>query len=168
MLVRCLGLGVRRFLSKKEKKKLFEELKRVYPSISFSKSDEVEVFEEKNYPEIIIINGVPTFFRYENIWLPHLKYLLKTGDLFLPRIVIDMGAAKAMLRGADLMAPGIRRVDGVFKEGDPVVCVEEKYGKPVMVGIALVESEKLVSGEIRRGKVAKNIHYVGDRLWRKI
>ncbi|MCD6301517.1 MAG: DUF1947 domain-containing protein, partial [Staphylothermus sp.] len=44
-------MGVRRFLSKKEKKKLFEELKRIYPSIVFSKSDEVEVFEEKNYPE---------------------------------------------------------------------------------------------------------------------
>ncbi|MCD6301565.1 MAG: DUF1947 domain-containing protein [Staphylothermus sp.] len=163
-----MDLGVRRFLSKKEKKKLFEELKRIYPNISFSKSDEVEVFEEKNYPEIIIINGTPTFFRYENLWLPHLKYLLKTGDLFLPKIVIDMGAAKAMLRGADLMAPGIRRVEGVFKEGEPVVCVEEKYGKPVMVGIALVESEKIVSGEIKRGKVVKNIHYVGDKIWNLI
>ena len=161
-------MGIRRFLSKKEKKKLLEELRKIYPGIGFSKNDEVEVFEEKSFPEIIIINGVPTFFRYGDLWLPHLKYLLKTGNLFLPRIVIDMGAAKAMLRGADLMAPGIRRVDGVFKEGDPVVCVEEKYGKPVMVGIALVESEKLISGEIRRGKVVKNIHYVGDRLWRKI
>ena len=161
-------MGVRRFLSKKEKKKLFEELKRIYPSIGFSKSDEVEVFEEKNYPEIIIINGVPTFFRYEGLWLPHLKYLLKTGDLFLPRIVIDMGAAKAMLRGADLMAPGIRRVDGVFKEGDPVVCVEEKYGKPVMVGIALVYSEKIINRKIKKGKVVKNIHYIGDKIWNLI
>ena len=160
-------MGVRRFLSKKEKKKLLEELKKIYPNIGFSKNDEVEVLEEKNYPEIIIINGVPTFFRYGDLWLPHLKYLLKTGDLFLPRIVIDMGAAKAMLRGADLMAPGIKRIEGEFREGDPVVCVEEKYGKPVMVGIALIDSEKIVSGEIKRGKVVKNIHYVGDKLWEK-
>lgn len=81
----------------------------------------------------------------------------------LPHIVVDMGAVPHVASGADVMAPGIRRVEGEFPASSLLVIVDEKYGKPLAVGRALVDSPTM--GATRKGKVVKNLHYVGDQIW---
>ncbi|ABN70041.1 RNA-binding protein, containing PUA domain [Staphylothermus marinus F1] len=152
-------------LSKRERKRLLEELEQRYGSIGVGKNDVVEIFEEKNKFKILVINGVPAFIFYEDKWIPHLKYLLRNPNLKIPIIIVDMGAVKPLLRGADLMAPGIREIIGVFGKGDVVVVAEEKYRKPFVIGIALVDSDDIVSGKIKRGRVVENIHRIGDIFW---
>ena len=157
---------VRRYvLSKKERKKIVQELMKMYPGFSIDKSVVVEIYEDKQLGKILIFDGTPAFFLYGSKWFPHLRYLLKNMIPNVPSIVVDMGAVKPLLRGADLMAPGIREVRGEFKKGDPVVVVDEKYNKPFVVGVALVDSQDIVSGVIKKGKVVENIHRVGDKLW---
>ena len=159
------GMAKRYALSKKEKKKIIGELSKQYPSIEIDKDLFMEFYEEKGFPRILIIEGVPAFFEYKDKWAPHLKYLLKKGYEWAPYVVVDMGAVKPLLRGADIMAPGIREVVGEFGPGDIVVVIEEKYRKPFVVGESLVESKPLADGEIKRGKVILNIHRAGDKLW---
>ncbi len=159
----------RYMLSKKERRKLVEEIGRVFPGLAISRRSRVEVFEDKGIGRIYIIDDVPALISPPSGGLiPHLKYLLSKGYYWLPYVVVDMGAVKPLLRGADLMVPGIRRVHGVFNIGDIVVVVDEKYGKPFMVGRALVSSDKIVSGEVSRGRALENLHRVGDRYWRVV
>lgn len=153
------------YLSKKEAKKLKETILKLYPSIPLE-FNTIEKVVEKNMPEIIVVDKIPSFFIYKEKYYPLLTLLLSKGVEWVSSIVVvDMGAVKPLLRGADVMAPGIKSVKGSFSPGDPVVVIEEKYGKPFVVGEALVQSIDLVEKKITRGKVIENIHRIGDKLW---
>jgi len=161
-----VGIMVRRwFLSKKEVKTLRRELSKLYPNIPLE-FKRVEKVIEKGLGEIIVVDGVPSFYMHEDKYYPLLTLLLEKGYEWLPYVIVDMGAVKPLLRGADIMAPGIKEVHGEFKENEPVVVVEEKYRKPFVVARSLVKSETLVKGIIKRGKVLENIHRIGDRVWK--
>lgn len=82
----------------------------------------------------------------------------------LPSVVVDMGAVPHICDGADVMAPGVVEVRGEFESGELVVVRDERYGKAIAVGRALVNSWNLRS--MGRGRVVKNLHHVGDRLWK--
>jgi len=84
----------------------------------------------------------------------------------LPRITVDMGAVPHVVGGADIMAPGIRKVEGTFGEKELVVIIDEKHGKFLSVGRSLLGSEALAA--TKKGKVIVNVHYVGDVVWETI
>jgi PUA domain protein len=61
------------------------------------------------------------------------------------------------------MAPGVVRINGNFNEGEFLLVVDERYEKPLAIGVALVNSQ--FATNLTHGKIAKNIHFVGDKLW---
>ena len=80
-----------------------------------------------------------------------------------PLVEVDEGAAKALLRGADLMAPGIKR-HTEFDAGDLVVAgYRSSY---LAIGEALESSRRL--SEIEKGKIIKILHYKGDKIWKEV
>lgn len=129
--------------------------------ISVSKKDYLELRNDK----ILYINHQPTFFYYENKLVPTLRYLLKEQS-FLKNIVVDMGAVKFVVGGADIMRPGIVSIESEISADDFVVVVDVNNKKPLAVGIALFASS--VMQEMKIGKVIKNIHYVGDDIWKGV
>ena len=82
----------------------------------------------------------------------------------LPAIIVDMGAVPHIVNGADVMRPGVKDFRGEFNEGDLVVIRDERNLKPLAVAIALVRLEECKA--MKRGKVAKNIHHVNDKIWK--
>ena len=82
----------------------------------------------------------------------------------LPAMIVDMGAVPHIVNGADVMRPGIKDFRGEFNEGDFVVVRDERNLRPLAVAIALVGLEECRA--MKRGKVAKNIHHVNDRIWK--
>lgn len=62
------------------------------------------------------------------------------------------------------MAPGIKAIEGAFREGDIVVICELESRKPFAIGRALAPSDPITKGELRRGKVVENIHYFNDEF----
>ena len=116
---------------------------------------------ETDFGQFLLINGKPFFFKVDGAVLPTLLF----ADLLakLPKVVVDMGAVPHLCNGADLMAPGIVRVEGEFKKGDLVLVVDEKHGKSLALAEILYDSA-LFSG-VKKGVAAKNIHYVGDKYW---
>ena len=82
----------------------------------------------------------------------------------LPSMIVDMGAVPHIVNGADVMRPGIKDFRGEFNEGDFVVVRDERNLRPLAVAIALVGLEECRA--MKRGKVAKNIHHVNDRIWK--
>ncbi len=132
--------------------------------ISLEKVRSAEI-SELNDLILLIINGEPLilFNAGKDIYVP---YIPSVGvKVFCPSIVVDMGAVPYIVKGADVMAPGIVKLDD-FEEGD-VVCVRtEKFEKVVAVGLALMSSSEAENAG--RGKVVRCIHYVGDRFWNAV
>ena len=127
-------------------------------NVNFSKKDSVELVQGDH--KVLIINKMIAFFYYNETLLPTLKYLQE--NICLPCVTVDMGAIKFVVNGADIMRPGITKIEEFNKE-DFVVIVDENNKKPLSVGIALQNSEEMKNSS--SGKSIKNIHYVGDDLW---
>jgi PUA domain protein len=111
--------------------------------------------------EIFLLNGNPLMAKVDGQLFPTLSF---EGLLpFLPKLVVDMGAIPYVCKGADVMAPGVVSIKGEFKENDILLIIDERHGKPLAMGVALYNSEKIKA--INHGKIVKTLHYVGDKLW---
>ncbi len=81
----------------------------------------------------------------------------------LPTVTVDIGAIKFVCNGANIMRPGITQIEGDFTKSSLVLVREQKYGKAIAVGRALLSKVELESAA--KGSVVENLHYVGDRFW---
>jgi PUA domain protein len=156
----------RYFLKERDKKLLLGDFARVFQMDSerfFESKPGIEAIETSKH-KIYLINNTPLLAKSEEDLFPTLMF----NEIFpfLPKIVVDMGAVPYVCNGADVMAPGIVSINGVFKKGDLVVVVDMKHGKPIAIGSALSDSESLKA--IKQGKVFKNLHHVGDEVWNTI
>jgi PUA-domain protein len=129
--------------------------------ISYHKKDQAVIIEDEKF-KLVLVDKKPEFFYYENKIVPTLK-LLQQKDV-LKKITVDMGAVKFVINGADIMRPGIVEIEDGINENDFIVVVDVNNKKPLAVGIALLNSEEMRSAT--SGKVIKNIHFVGDELWK--
>ncbi|MEM2874871.1 MAG: PUA domain-containing protein [Candidatus Hadarchaeales archaeon] len=121
--------------------------------------ERVEIFEF-NWGKAAVVDGRPLLFWEGEKLYPAIPALLRGARL--PRVIVDMGAVPHVASGADVMGPGVTAVDPGIKEGDPVAVVDEKHGKPIAVGVALVPSDNM---KAPKGKVVKTLHHVGDKIW---
>jgi len=151
-----------RRLKDKEVKGLLREFIGRYPNTEESLAS-VESFDELSVGEEMVYfgNNSPLILRRKIGLLPSLKFDKCVQSL--PRVVVDMGAVAHVANGADIMRPGIRDIPSNFGKGDLLVIVDEKYSKPLALGLAEMESTEMKS--MIKGKVIRNVHFVGDELW---
>jgi PUA-domain protein len=142
-------------LSKSEIKLINEQVSNL--NIEISKKDEVK--EDKN---VILVNNIPWFFILDGKYYPTLR--LELIKSILKKITIDMGAVKFIASGADVMRPGITDIQDGIKKEEIVSIVDSNHKKPLAIGRALFEAEEIKS--LTSGKVIKNLHYVGDDIWK--
>jgi PUA-domain protein len=128
----------------------------------FGKNSKMERGTLEDGTILYFINGELTFIEQDNRIFPFLRAILR-NFIRLPKVIIDMGAIPYIIKGADVMFPGIVSVDAGIKKDDFVVIVDEKHDKPIAIGLAL-ENDTEFSRE-KKGKGVKNVHYVGDKLW---
>lgn len=148
-------------LSKSDIKKINQDIESAYGTANFfDKKANIELVKEEY--ETITLNKEPCFFNLEGKIVPLLKLLLKNN--FLKKITIDMGAVKFIAAGADLMRPGITEIEDGINKDDFISIIDEKNKTPIAIGQALMNSEEMRAAE--SGKVIKNVHYAGDKLWK--
>ena len=153
----------RHFLREKETEKILKELSQklhIKNQQLLGSKPRIELAEAQS-TEIFIVNGKPILARLEGTLYPTLTF--EQIFHFLPKITVDMGAVPHLCNGADVMAPGLVRINGDFKENDVLLVVDEQHEKPLAIGVALYDSQH--TRELKHGKVVRNVHYVGDRLW---
>ena len=140
-----------RFLSNKERRELLKK----FPWL---KGKNIAIDDS-----VVYVNGIARALLLGGRAIPTLKSIIE-GDVSLPKVVVDMGAVRFVVNGADIMGPGVVSVEE-FEEGAVVVVVDETHGKPLAVGVALLPSEEIAKKP--KGKVVKNLHWVGDKVWER-
>jgi PUA-domain protein len=114
--------------------------------------EDVDIIYVDARPLIMIVEGQPFFTVLGAIELSPQKRL----------VVVDSGAVRFVVNGADIMNPGIVYADPEIMAGDLVVVAEEKHRKPLAIGRALLSGPEM-KGE---GKAVKSLHHVGDQIWK--
>lgn len=148
----------RHALKKKDVKKITEKLEKI---LGCNVEGEMEIAEYKEWKLLFIDGKIYGFFIDEE---PFLNVEgLKRFKANKRKVTVDDGAIKFILNGADVMAPGVVDADESITEGD-VVWVSDMRGLPLAVGIALMNGKEMVAA--RKGKAVKNIHHIGDELWK--
>jgi len=158
---------LRRFLREKEAAQLLDEfskkLKVDAKGLIDTKKPNLEVAETQTF-KIFYINGKPLIANVKGFLLPALLYEKALDSM--PKITVNMGAVSHICNGADVLAPGIVKIEKGFNKDDLVVVVDERHQKPLAIALTLTDSE--TARNLTRGKVAKNVHYVGDALWNQL
>ncbi|GAB6101301.1 RNA-binding protein [Thermococcus atlanticus] len=168
------ALKVKHPLSKKEVKEIMRIMKESFGEEAakklIKKKDKVELAEFDKTTEIILVNGKPAFIKRRGLIFPLVIALYRISneneeDLrkWRKRVIVDAGAVPFILKGADVMAAGITDADEQIEEGDFVFVAEEDYGRPLAIGIALMDGRSMV--EKPRGKAVKVIHHAKDKIW---
>ena len=153
----------RYFLKEREAKALIREAsERLGLDLEqfFKSKVDLEVVET-DFAEIFLLNREPLLARKEESIYPTLFF--KRYFAIAPKVVVDMGAVPYVCKGANVMAPGIRRYEGEFKKEAFVFVVDEKHGKALGVGEALYDSEE--ARKVKQGAVIRIVHFVGDKTW---
>ncbi|MDO8661361.1 MAG: RNA-binding protein [Candidatus Woesearchaeota archaeon] len=160
-------------LSKTEVELINAELKLSFGKDFLTKKQRVELLQNKELAlELVIVDSLPCFFKQTSLadsiistnWLPHLKFILT--NCFLKRITVDKGAIPFVVKGADIMRPGIVAVDEEITANELVVIIDQTYGKPIAIGKALFSSADMLA--LNSGKCIQNLHFVGDKVWQLI
>ncbi|NPA74867.1 MAG: DUF1947 domain-containing protein [Euryarchaeota archaeon] len=110
---------------------------------------------------VVLVDGVPAYFLYDGYYLPTVILLLNV-NYDRKFVTVDMGAVKHVLNGANVFAAGIVDADPNIRNGDAVYVRDIKYGKPLAVGIALMDGMEMKSS--KTGAAVKNLHYYGDKI----
>jgi PUA domain protein len=125
-------------------------------------SERVEIVETDAPFQLYVVDRKLLLFEKESWVFPTLR-----GAIERPfpqrRIVVDMGAVPFLVKGADVMRPGIVSLTDDVKAGCPAVVIDERHGKPLAVAIAHFDAQAMREQE--KGKMGKTVHYVGDLVW---
>lgn len=141
-----------RHLSGKEKKNLNSSLPKGY---SVEKKD--EVIEKDN---VLWKNKKHYLILKDGKYFPHLKNLEENN---FKSVFVDRGAIPFVLKGADLMRPGIRVIDEEISNNDIVLIKDEEHKKTIAIGVSLFSSDDMKAQE--KGKSVIPIHFVGDEYY---
>ncbi len=143
-------------LSNKEKRMFIKE-----NNLNLNKKDNIIIKDN-----IFYINDKPILIKIDNIILPHLKNLevnIKYYNKKISEVYIDKGAIPFILKGANLMRPGISKTEE-FKKGEIVIIKDENYSKSLAIGKALFDSEEIKN--LEKGKVIEILHYYNDNFFK--
>jgi PUA-domain protein len=151
----------RNILRKTEEKALVNDIMEAFGDVSSFSGKKLEYVQSDEW-DFIFVDGEPLLFKIEGKIFPTVKGALKLNPS-RRRVVVDPGAVKFIINGADIMAPGIVDADPAIREGDLVIVVEQAHGKALAIGRALMTGKDMVGG---KGKAVKSIHFVGDEIWK--
>jgi PUA-domain protein len=151
----------RNVLRKTDQKALVNDIVEAFGDSSSFENRKLESVESEGQ-DFIFVDGEPLLFKIGGKIFPTVKGALKLNPT-RRRVVVDPGAVRFIINGADTMSPGIVEADPEIKEGDLVIIVEKAHGKAIAIGKALMAGKDMVGG---KGKAVKSIHYVGDEIWK--
>ena len=156
----------RHFIRKSELRPIKEEILKQYDQKFvdqiFPQKSNVELIQTEAGDTLYAINNTLKLFKSKDGYIPVLTLLLK-NQVDLKTIVVDFGAIRYVANGADVMRPGITKIDSNIKKGDIVAILEETKHRALAVGKAMFDAPEMETKT--SGKVIKNLHTIQDSIW---
>lgn len=144
----------------------------VYPRLEpvmeqiWPKKASTELLKCQNHISLVAVDGKPLFFRHrERQWVPTLR-LLHEYPSMMPKMQVDKGAVKFVLRGSNVMCQGLTSPGGKMDEVPSNTVVQiavEGKQHSCAIGITTMSTE-----DIRRenkGPCIETLTYLNDGLW---
>ena len=152
----------RHFASKHDSREYIEKVQQSCGLVlDVPRSAQVEIVEPDDGVRFLVVDGRFTFVESEGAVLPFIGSRALT--VLLPSVYIDDGAVKYILKGADVMRPGISKFDDWGGKEKLVVIRDAGKERGLAVGRSLVASSEMAA--LSKGNCVKNLHHAGDRIW---
>ena len=164
-----MNIRPRHFIKHTEIKHLKDEITQQYDETFFKK-----LFPKKANVEYVLAENGDEFYAINHdlkLWkskkdgfIPVLTQLLEE-KIILKKVIVDMGAIKFLtLNKADVMRPGITKIDPSIKKDEIIQIVDETHNRALAVGKALYNAKEML--EKNKGKVIRNLHTINDDVWK--
>lgn len=121
----------------------------------------------RDHLNFVVVRGVPLFFRVrEGPYLPTLR-LLHQYPSMMPSVRVDKGAVKFVLKGADVMCPGITSAGGDASVELPALApvAVRAEGKEHALAVGFTRMSTADIRGINKGIGIESVHFCGDALW---
>jgi PUA domain protein len=152
----------RHFASKSDSRDYIEKVQQASGiTLDAPRSAQVEIIEPEDGVVFLVIDGRFTFVEMDGAITPFVGSRALTDAM--PSVKIDDGAVKFILKGADVMRPGISSYDDWGEKDKLVVVRDEAKSRGLAVGKAIVPSSEMAG--MAKGVCIKNVHHAGDRAW---
>jgi malignant T-cell-amplified sequence len=156
---------------------MLQKIAQQYPNLSeevleavLPKKQQLNLVKCKDHITLVMspVLNEPVFFQIrEGPFYPTLKFLHRAGD-FMPKLGIDKGGIKFVLKGADVFAAGITSKGGSIPESlpveTPVQIMGEEKELPMAIGITKQSTDEMKASN--SGVGVTTLHYIGDDLWK--
>ncbi|XP_040564551.1 malignant T-cell-amplified sequence 1 homolog [Lepeophtheirus salmonis] len=138
-----------------------------YLDLFLPKKDAFRIVKCHEHIELLVnSSGALLFFRQrDSPWIPTLR-LLHQYPFLLPHQMVDKGAIKFVLSGANIMCPGLTHPNARMtpaQKGTIVAVTAEGKDTPLAIGITSMSTEEIATKN--KGIGVENYHYLNDGLW---
>jgi len=120
-----------------------------------------------NHVTAVVVNGEPIFFQVrDGPWVPTLRIIHKYPSV-MPKMQVDRGAIKHVLRGSNIMCPGLTTPGGRMEEVPTKAIVQitaEGKTRACAVGITTMSTAEIRQNN--RGMCIESLHCLNDGLWK--
>jgi len=161
-----MNIKQRHFIQKSQIKELQDDILLQYDEKFveqiFPKKARIELIQTDAGDTLYAVNNVLKLWKSKEGYIPVLTLLLNK-QVDLKKIVVDKGAIRFVTNGADVMRPGITKIDSSIKKGDIVVIVDENHDRALAIGRSMLDAKQME--DKNSGKVVKNLHTIQDNVW---
>ena len=162
-----MNIKHRHFIQKSQIKELQDDILTQYDeefvSQIFPKKARIEVIQTDAGDTLYAVNNVLKLWKSKEGYIPVLTLLLNR-QVEMKKIVVDKGAIRFVTNAADVMRPGVTKIDPSIKKGDIVVIVDENHDRALAIGKSMLDAKQME--ETSSGKVVKNLHTIQDDVWK--
>lgn len=127
-----------------------------------------EVLESIKTPEkelYILRNGTPIFRVADDRYIPLVKCVHLAPEI-VKKAVVDGGAIKHLINGADVMAPGLLHTTSEYPGvNEHEIVAVYGYGKTHALGVGVAQMSSEQVEEVRHGVAIKMVSLLGDKLY---
>jgi len=157
----------RHFIKSSEIKILKDEILKHYDQkfieSIFPKKARIEVIQTDAGDTLYAVNKVLKLWQSKEGYIPVLTLLLNK-QVEMKKVVVDKGAIRFVTNAADIMRPGVTKIDPTIKKGDIVVIVDENHDRALAIGKSMLDAKQME--DTSSGKVVKNLHTIQDDVWK--
>ncbi|CAD7934471.1 unnamed protein product [Amoebophrya sp. A120] len=163
-------------VERKIREDILESYPRLQPVMDLiwpKKNANILLGKTKNKIQLVILDEEVIFFQPDSnnpgkVWFPTLR-LLHQYPSMMPKMQVDTGAIKFVLKGADVMCPGLTHPTGGAMEDVPkdvpVQIVAENKETACAVGLTAMSTEEI--RKLNKGNGVLSMHSLGDCLWKE-